>query len=198
MSIGKKIAEARIKISVSKDGVNKFGGYNFIQLPDIYKACVPVFEELGIVTFHRTEPHPLDPEKMVHILKAVDVEDGSFEEVSIIAEQGNDYKGMVSGQMVGAHYTYIEKRLYGTLLMINDGQDDPDKTNDHGKGKTSSKAKIKPETAPKTTSDGLSRVELRDALEGFSQSELKEYGISNLKLATLPKLQAAYTALVKK
>ena len=165
-----KLALVRTQLSITKDGVNKFGGYNYYQIDDIYAKAKTLFQDNGIFTSFNQE----------HVgegtitTKAVMNRDGSivsdkngegvYETVSLPLIKSiltvydtesdeeivfsnisnmNDSKGTQPAQNAGANVTYQSKYNYLTLLLLDDGADDPDKNNEHGKQKKSVKS-IKP------------------------------------------------------
>jgi len=124
MKIYGALAKARLEIKVSKNGVNAFGKYKYIQITDIYENSIKSLEKNGIVTIPSQEL--LEDGYIKYKLTAYHVEDGSNVEVSLISKPYTNYKGMQGQQHTGTDNTYTDKYLYGKLLMLNDGATDVD------------------------------------------------------------------------
>jgi hypothetical protein len=149
----------REKVSVTKNGRNDFGKYDYYQLDDIYAAVKILFKEYGIFTTFNQEPcgkttvfsvandktgagnkKTISLPMVKSILTVYDTESTesfTFSNMSMM----NDGKGMQPAQNAGANVTYQSKYAYSTLLMLDDGALDPDA---HKPAKKTKKSK--PET----------------------------------------------------
>lgn len=131
-TIGKKLAEARIKVGVKKTGTNAFAKYSYYQIDEIYSEAKKVFDELGIVTVERTEAFALEGKIFLKFLLDVINTDDMNDKITFeTITEPNTMKGAQPAQEAGSSITYMTKYLYGLALMIDDGKSDPDLNNDH-------------------------------------------------------------------
>lgn len=160
-TIGKKLAEARIKVGVKKTGTNAFAKYSYYQIDEIYSEAKNVFNELGIVTVERTEAFSLEGKIFLKfLLDVINVDDMSDKITFETITEPNTMKGAQPAQEAGSSITYMTKYLYGLALMIDDGKSDPDLNNDH-------KADV-----PKKT---LTRAEMQAKVKELPKAKLDSY-----------------------
>lgn len=171
-NLRKKLAQIRTEISITKNGRNNFGGYDYYQIEDIYVTAKSILKEHGIFTSFNQEhlgagtdiSKPVMEKGQVvcdingnatyesvtlPLIKSIlTVHDVDSEETIVFSNISNmnDSKGTQPAQNAGANVTYQSKYAYLTLLMLDDGAEDPDMTNNHGKQKKSVKS-IKPSTS---------------------------------------------------
>lgn len=138
----KDLAAIRCEISITKDGVNDYGGYSYYQIEDIYKQAKLLFKKYGLfTTFEQELVSLVNKEQVVNenpvrssapVIKSVLTVYSEHTDASLsfsnISEM-NKGKGMQAAQNAGANVTYQSKYAYSTLLMLDDGASDPDKTN---------------------------------------------------------------------
>jgi hypothetical protein len=193
-NIWQKIAEARAKISVKKNGWNKHGSYNYYQLDDIYSESRKVFNELGLVTVpnmsKQAESVPLtlkyntyDEKKQKHVnFKDVttpvytcilDVINADSPEEKIAFSLDIPYSqqdGASFAQSLGGTMTYATKYLYLALLMLDDTQDD-DAKNEH---------KNEPIATTK-------QEQVKDSAKTYLADLLKQGGLNNKEIGEFVK-----------
>lgn len=119
------------KLKAPKGQTNTFGGYNYRSCSDILEAVKPLLDDATI-----TITDELVMVGQRYYVKATCTFKSTEEEVSTTAyaREAESKKGMDLAQVTGAASTYARKYALCGLLAIDDSSDDPDRTNDHGKG----------------------------------------------------------------
>ena len=175
-NLAKKIAKLRNMIGVTKDGQNKFSGYSYFQITDIYNASKKPFMDEGVFTavrqtmeFHDGEPYYTF---FLDVYNVDNIED--MFTYSMITKH-NNLKGASEGQNSGGNNTYSLKTLMSNLLMLDDNSEDPDRKNDHKttvvKPKSNEGVKILTITELRKRFVGLEKSKLLDYMSQYSKSE---------------------------
>ena len=138
LNLYSKLSKIRVEINVSKTGFNKFGKYNYYEIDNIYKQAKTLFMKYGIFTTFSLE---YSKENGMH-LGILNIYDCDSDKVitTRIDSPTNLMKGSSPCQQVGANVTYQCKYLYMSLLMLDDGANDPDFNNKHEDTKEDNKA----------------------------------------------------------
>ena len=185
MTIHQKLSKIRSAIVVKKTGYNKYGKYPYYELESVLAAVKPLFKEHALFpTFNLVYKDGV----YMGILKIIDIPTGDCHTIQIDSPL-NVMSAATPAQQAGANATYQQKYCYCSLLMLDDGATDPDKTNKHGKGS-------KPEPKPKKEKpndivwDNL-RAAYKEDFEGFN-SAMKACDVT---FATLLKLKDAKKVL---
>jgi len=201
-NVYQKIAEARTKISVKKNGHNSHGNYKYYQLNDIYTEARKVFQELGLMTVFNMHKEKEQVEltykynTYVNKEKVVNFKDVSTPlyvcTLDVINTEKPDEKvtfsmeipysqqdGASFAQSLGGTSTYATKYLFLALLMLDDTQDD-DSTNEHkGELPEQKQPEKKAKNTPKPTQRPakLPKVELANLLKdgGYNGEQIMAF-----------------------
>ena len=133
MNLYRKLAKIRAETTVSKTGFNKFGKYHYYEIDNIYTEAKKLFDKYGIFTTFTLE-YSNETSMYLGILDVYDC-DSSETIKTRIDSPTNEMKGASACQQVGSNVTYQCKYLYMSLLMLDDGANDPDFKNTHNKEK---------------------------------------------------------------
>ena len=192
LNLYQKLAMARSRIKVQKEGKNQHGNYFYYRLDDIYNAAISVFHELGIMTFPRvkqigettirTFSKEGQKEHIVPLLCAeltvVNADKPEEREVLSLDIPYSFQAGSSLAQSLGGTKTYAIKYLFSDLLMLDDTADD-DATNEHGKGdkKNDTQKEAKKAIRPSVPPKDLNPKE--DTPKVILAKTLIEYGVPN-------------------
>lgn len=113
MSVYTKLNAARKEfhtLKLQKTGLNKFAGYNYFELSDFLIPALSTFDKHGLCAF-------VSFGEAVATMKVVDVEDGSFIELTSPMAEAN-LKGCHPIQNLGAVETYTRRYLWVSALEI--------------------------------------------------------------------------------
>jgi len=161
LNLYQKLAIARTLVKVQKEGKNQHGNYFYYRLDDIYSSAIPVFKQLGIVTFIkvkqtgettiRTFSKEGQKDHIVPLLSAeltvVNADNPDEKEVLTLDIPYSFQAGSSLAQSLGGTKTYAVKYLFSDLLMLDDTADD-DTINDQPK-KDEPKKATRPSVPPK-------------------------------------------------
>ena len=168
-----KLADVQQALKVPKDQLNKFGGYKYRTCGAILEAAKP----------HMTDATVTLSDEIVQVgdrfyIKATATFRGEDEaSVTAWAREPLSKKGMDEPQITGTASTYARKVALGGLFAIDDSADDPDATNDHGKGQkpAPTQASIHPTAQATTQGDGDIQA-ARDRLTAAIEAYCARYG----------------------
>jgi hypothetical protein len=137
-NIRQKLQGIQSSLKAPKGQTNKFGGYNYRSCEDILTALKPLLAEWGcsLVIDDNLE----SCECRVYIKATATLADNDSDEVistSGFAREAENKKGMDDAQITGSASSYARKYALNGLFAIDDTKD-PDATNTHGKGSSSS------------------------------------------------------------
>jgi hypothetical protein len=137
-NIRQKLQGIQSSLKAPKGQTNKFGGYNYRSCEDILTALKPLLAEWGcsLVIDDNLE----SCECRVYIKATATLADNDSNEVistSGFAREAENKKGMDDAQITGSASSYARKYALNGLFAIDDTKD-PDATNTHGKGSSSS------------------------------------------------------------
>jgi hypothetical protein len=113
MKVYSKLNAARKEfhtLKLQKTGLNKFAGYNYFELSDFLIPALSTFDKHGLCAF-------VSFGEAVATMKVVDVEDGSFIELTSPMAEAN-LKGCHPIQNLGAVETYTRRYLWVSALEI--------------------------------------------------------------------------------
>ena len=160
-----KLSELQAKIKVSKNELNKFGGYKYRTAEQILTEAKRIINGQALILLTE-EVVPLGNR---YYVKATAKFIGSdTHEVNSYAREADEKKGSEASQITGSATSYARKYALGGLLMIDDG-DDPDAENQE---KPVEKKKETPKPSEKKEPVNSKFI---DAMEGLYK-ELKELG----------------------
>ena len=137
-NIRQKLQGIQSSLKAPKGQTNKFGGYNYRSCEDILTALKPLLAEWGcsLVIDDNLESCG----GRVYIKATASLADNDSDEVistSGFAREAENKKGMDDAQITGSASSYARKYALNGLFAIDDTKD-PDATNTHGKGSSSS------------------------------------------------------------
>ena len=127
----KKLAKIQQELKAPKNQRNAFGNYNYRSCEDILEAVKPLLGELVLTI----SDDIIEVGGRIYVKAIVKIEDGKNEiQVSSMARESEDKKGMDHAQITGAASSYARKYALNGLFLIDDTKD-ADGTNTHGKEK---------------------------------------------------------------
>ena len=151
------------ELKAPKGQMNSFGGYKYRSSEDILEAVKPLLGETALVL--NDEVVLIGDRFYVKATAKLILDDDSVSAVAY-AREPLEKKGMDTAQITGATSSYARKYALNGLFCIDDTKD-ADATNDHGKGKSDTKADTK---APKT---GEHDIEFMKDLEPTEEDIIK-------------------------
>jgi hypothetical protein len=129
LNLYKKLSMIRAEINVSKTGFNSYGKYKYYEIDIIYTEAKNLFMKYGVFTTFSLE-YSKENEMYLGVLKVYDCDSDCVISTRIDSPT-NEMKGSSACQQVGSNVTYQCKYLYMSLLMLDDGANDPDFKNKH-------------------------------------------------------------------
>lgn len=133
MTIYEKLIKIQNELKAPKNQYNSFGKYNYRSCEDILEALKPICMQNKAVTFISDDIINVDGRQYVKAtVTLVDIEKGDKIEVSAMAREEENKKGMDGSQVTGASSSYARKYALNGMFCIDDTKDS-DATNTHGK-----------------------------------------------------------------
>lgn len=124
-----KLIKIQNELSVPKNHINSFGGYNYRSCEDILEAVKPLLNEEKILMTITDEVVQVGDRNYVKsTVKLID--DKTSMEFSAYAREEETKKGMDGSQITGASSSYARKYALNGLFLIDDVKDS-DTTNTH-------------------------------------------------------------------
>ena len=122
MSIKEKIADIQVRIHVPKSRYNKFGGFSYRSLEDIFQAIKPELAKHGLHVIINDDVR--DVGGRVYVASTATITDGQ-ESISSTgwAREEEARKGMDAPQLTGTASSYARKRALEALLLLDDAED---------------------------------------------------------------------------
>lgn len=131
MAIYEKLMHIQSKLKAPKNQRNTFGNYNYRSCEDILEALKPLMEEQKTALIINDEPVQIGERYYIKATaKLLDSENGECVEVSALAREEEDKKGMDASQITGSTSSYARKYALNGLFCIDDSHDS-DATNTH-------------------------------------------------------------------
>lgn len=140
-------------ISVPKNRVNKFGGYNFRNCEDILIAIKAILQDGEVVTL--TDDVVFIQGRFYVKATAAFCSNGECVTATGWSREADTKRGFAEDQITGSASSYARKYALNALFMIDDAADS-DEVNDHGKGdkpKPEQKPEQKPEPKPENMAE---------------------------------------------
>lgn len=135
MEVLRKLSKIQSELKTKKSRYNKHGKYYYRSAEDILEAIKPLSAKEGVCfSISEVVDEVAGRAVVVSTAKITDIESGTYVEAFAHAFIEWDAKGMHAPQRSGSASSYAKKYALGNLLLIDDTED-PDATNDHGKGK---------------------------------------------------------------
>lgn len=133
MSVYEKLHEIQINLNVPKNQYNSFGKYNYRSCEDILQALKPLLASTRTV-LHITDTVVCvgDKNYIQANITLFDIDSGESVNVSAVAREAENKKGMDDSQISGATSSYSRKYALNGLFALDDARDS-DATNKHGK-----------------------------------------------------------------
>lgn len=127
MEIYQKLERIQKQLKAPKNQVNKFGGYNYRSCEDILEAVKPLLDGC-VVTISDTIR---EVGGRIYVEAEATISDGVNQvNVTALAREPEDRKGMDASQITGSASSYARKYALNGLFLIDDTKD-ADATNDH-------------------------------------------------------------------
>ena len=175
------LADIQSKINVPKNQHNKFGGYYYRSLEDIFMALKPLLAAHGAAVTTQDELILVGER---YYVKATATLTWGSESISCTgyAREAEDRKGMDASQVTGSTSSYARKYAMNGLFAIDDSKD-ADATNTHGKeSKSKPKQDPKPEPKPETpmvSNDQLKALNTVMGELGITDRDQKIHTVNN-------------------
>lgn len=142
-----------------KDQKNDFGGYNYRSAEAILKMVKPLLKEAGATIVLSDDIREIGDRVYIEATATFTVISGNWASTQALAREALNKKGMDDAQITGAASSYARKYALCGLLAIDDSRNDPDATNQHGKG---------PQDAPEPDQKALSLLEQQKSWDDFA------------------------------
>ena len=128
MNVNEKLMEIQTKLNCPKGQTNAFGKYKYRSYEDILEALKPLLAiTKATVTLTDTIEHIGDRFYIKATATFTDTEKGEKIEVSALAREDENKKGMDLAQVTGSVSSYARKYSLNGLFCIDDNKD-PDTT----------------------------------------------------------------------
>ena len=137
-----KLLRVQAELKANKSQFNKFGNYNYRSCEDILEAVKPLLNREGLLmTISDEVVNILD---RVYVMAHVVITDGNTKmEVSALAREPVEQKGMRSAQITGSASSYARKYALSGMYLIDDTKDDDTKDNSNHTAPTSKTEQVK-------------------------------------------------------
>ena len=122
MKISEKLTLVQTALNVPKNQTNKFGGYKYRNIDDIFEAVKPLLQTHGL-TLLVTDSIELVGDRY-YVRATARLTDGETEITNTAyARESLSRKGMDDAQVTGTSSTYARKYALGGLFLLDDNQD---------------------------------------------------------------------------
>jgi hypothetical protein len=133
ININEKLMNIQTQLKAPKNQNNTFGKYKYRSCEDILEALKPLLATVkATVTLSDTIEHIGDRFYVKATATLTDTEKGEKIEVSALAREDENKKGMDLAQVTGSVSSYSRKYALNGMFCIDDTKDS-DATNEHGK-----------------------------------------------------------------
>ena len=119
----KELIEIQKKLKAPKNQYNKFGGYNYRNAEDILNAVKPLLAENGCFLMLSDSIENIGERYYVKATAKLYNGEGQSIEVSALAREDENKKGMDGAQITGAASSYARKYALNGLFLIDDTKD---------------------------------------------------------------------------
>lgn len=167
-NIIEKLNEIQQELKVPKSQRNDFGKYNYRSCEDILESVKPILGKTKTVLTITDEVVAIGNDNYVKAIATLFFEDEKLE-VSALAKEAKEQKGMSSAQITGATSSYARKYALNGLFAIDDTKD----------ADTQDNASVTPKTAPKSV-ETTEKVSIRQKAENDIKNEDDVFGLNNL------------------
>lgn len=133
-NVRESLSSVQVALKAKKDMENKFGGYKYRNKEGIFEAVKPLLDKEGATIVIVDDIVAVADRIYVKSTATYSI-NGCQEGISAtgFAREPLNKKGMDEAQITGASSSYAGKYALCNLLAIDDSENDPDNTNDHGK-----------------------------------------------------------------
>ena len=137
-----KLLRVQAELKANKSQFNKFGNYNYRSCEDILEAVKPLLNREGLLmTISDEVVNILD---RIYVMAHVVITDGDKQmEVSALAREPVEQKGMSSAQITGSASSYARKYALSGMYLIDDTKDDDTKDNSNHTASPSKTEQVK-------------------------------------------------------
>lgn len=174
-------------LKAPKGQFNSFGKYKYRSCEDIVEAVKPLLNDNGLILTMSDEVIEVGGRVYIKATAIVtDIVNGDKMEVSAMAREPEEKKGMDSSQITGTASSYARKYALNGLFAIDDtkdadtdayaqtSQNAPQSTKNNSKGKSTTKAdKIEYEQSDKVWQSAFNRLNAEIKRLNYSKEELK-------------------------
>lgn len=119
----KELIEIQKKLKAPKNQYNKFGGYNYRNAEDILNAVKPLLAENGCFLMLSDSIENIGERYYLKATAKLYNGEGQSIEVSALAREDENKKGMDGAQITGAASSYARKYALNGLFLIDDTKD---------------------------------------------------------------------------
>ena len=146
----KELIKIQSELNAPKNLFNSFGKYHYRNADGILEAVKPLLKESKCFITISDKVLLIGTRFYVEATARITNSEGLFVEVSALAREQDEQRGMSESQLTGATSSYARKYALNGLLAIDDNKD-ADDTNKHGMdGADKPKANVAPKAvAPK-------------------------------------------------
>ena len=193
MNVYEKLMNVQSQLKAPKGQENTFGHYKYRSCEDILNALKPLLAEVNaILTLTDTIEHIGERFYVKATATFIDIEKGERLEVSALAREDENKKGMDLAQVTGSVSSYARKYSLNGLFCIDDTKDADtmdNKTTDTPKGQGNGNTSTGDNEATITTQ---MLVEIAKS-KGFNEAQIcKKFGTKEVEFIKQEDKKAAY------
>jgi len=122
MELRRKLTEVQNKLKVPKNLFNNFGKYNYRNCESIMEAVKPILAEAGLTLYLKDDVIEVGGRIYIKATAVLSDEDSTIE-VSALARESIEKKGMDESQITGTASSYARKYCLNGLFLIDDTKD---------------------------------------------------------------------------
>lgn len=124
MTLTQKLNNIQVELKAPKGQYNSFGNYKYRSCEDILEALKPLMQKYKTVLLLKDEIVQIGDRYYVKAIATLcDTEEHATIEVSALARESLDKKGMDDSQITGATSSYARKYALNGLFLIDDTKD---------------------------------------------------------------------------
>nr|WP_300529095.1 ERF family protein [Peptacetobacter sp.] len=172
MNVYQKLNKVQTELKAPKNQYNDFGRYHYRSCEDILEGLKPLLKEIGVIVLLSDSVEFIEGRYYVKArAQFVDTDTAEKIEVSAMAREEENKKGMDSSQITGSASSYARKYALNGLFAIDDTKDS-DATNDGSQSNTQAQKSSNDYTI---NQNQLKRLYAIASKKGFNSETVKEH-----------------------
>ncbi|WP_331495934.1 ERF family protein [Peptacetobacter sp.] len=172
LNVYQKLNKVQTELKAPKNQYNDFGRYHYRSCEDILEGLKPLLKEIGVIVLLSDSVEFIEGRYYVKArAQFVDTDTAEKIEVSAMAREEENKKGMDSSQITGSASSYARKYALNGLFAIDDTKDS-DATNDGSQSNTQAQKSSNDYTI---NQNQLKRLYAIASKKGFNSETVKEH-----------------------